>query len=110
MTSPNARFTVQRKRFLRIDLLRLRVGLNLSGKMTQRGSGDHHSMGPSDEYQGKIPRLYACIRHSGLKSPPAASNPFREACCTSGNRSTGMIRAFNFGKILQAFQSCLIAL
>src|SRR5262249_55117176 len=53
-----------------------RLTLSASHSSTMRGSGDHHSGGWPLEYQGKMPRRYACSSRSRERSPPGASRPF----------------------------------
>src|SRR5258706_9820468 len=40
-----------------------------------RGSGDHQRIGSPSENHGKMPREYASTRRSGVRLPPAQSNP-----------------------------------
>jgi hypothetical protein len=61
------------------------------GKSTIRGFGDHHNIGSSSEYQGKIPQRYASIKRSGRKSPPIANKPSEFACEGCGK----LIELFN---------------
>src|SRR6187549_1958164 len=63
---------------------------NSSGSSTARGSGAHQRIGCSAEYQGKTPRRYAWISHSGVSAPPTASRPFGSMSAREvGGRAVG---------------------
>jgi hypothetical protein len=58
------------------------------GFITIRGSSDHHNIGSSSEYHGKMPEEYAMIRRSGDKSPPIARRPSWLARFADGKSNT----------------------
>ena len=68
--------------------------MNLAGHNDRRDFGDHHIIGSSFPYHGKIPCEYASTKRETDRSPPTASKPSGASSARSmGGKAVALSRS-----------------